>query len=303
MPHFFSTKKPRGQELEVEMVAINSTFPVCESNQNSYETVIKKVLEVLSNEIFSLEVKQDPRWEKLVKVLLIQAPKLSRALDNHYDFLIQAKPLLQEISKLFDTIKPSSDQVLLCLYKASEKGFDRLYFKILEKYPQETTDELVRSFRYRANPLELTIGHAALTTDNKIILEHFIKHQKASPNICTKFCSLSLLHMAVMQEASECLNFLLSEDFALGPININSESINGTPLHIAASKGQLAYIKLLVEKGADINTESNGMSLDGPQTPANLAYNQKHKKCFEYLTEKMAEKNPWITLGNGTGLK
>jgi ankyrin repeat protein len=60
-----------------------------------------------------------------------------------------------------------------------------------------------------------------------------------------------------------------------------------TPLHVAASRGNTAVVKLLVEKGADMNARTN----DG-QTPYNLAVGEERGETAELLRSLGADQGP-----------
>jgi uncharacterized protein len=59
----------------------------------------------------------------------------------------------------------------------------------------------------------------------------------------------------------------------------------GTPLHIAASRGDLALARILVELGADINRR--GGTFDG--APINSAASNGHLSVIQYLIEQKAD--------------
>jgi ankyrin repeat protein len=68
-------------------------------------------------------------------------------------------------------------------------------------------------------------------------------------------------------------------------VDINIENNDGmTALHWAAQKGDLVVLKLLVEKGAKVDsTDKNG------NTPLDLAEIYEHKEIMEYLIIKIIE--------------
>ncbi len=60
----------------------------------------------------------------------------------------------------------------------------------------------------------------------------------------------------------------------------------GTPLHVAASKGNLEVVKLLLQRGANINTANSAGN-----TPLHLAVLNGHKEIVEFLVEEKADIN------------
>jgi len=57
-------------------------------------------------------------------------------------------------------------------------------------------------------------------------------------------------------------------------------------LHAAADEGFVDCARLLVEAGAELNTQDNG-----GDTPLDMAVDYEHKVCGEYLRSKGAECN------------
>jgi ankyrin repeat protein len=60
---------------------------------------------------------------------------------------------------------------------------------------------------------------------------------------------------------------------------------NRTPLSYAAEKGHEAVVKLLLEKGAELETKSNY-----GRTPLSYAAEKRHKAVVKLLLEKGAKK-------------
>lgn len=69
------------------------------------------------------------------------------------------------------------------------------------------------------------------------------------------------------------------------PSSLHAQTPFGTPLHMAASRGDLTLVKALLEMGADIN--SRGGTFDG--APINVAASEGQVSVVEYLVECGAE--------------
>jgi len=94
------------------------------------------------------------------------------------------------------------------------------------------------------------------------------------------------LHLAVSQ------NIILLVDILLSKCKANPDILNSaldSPLHIATSNGYFEIIKMLIEKGANINSKNN----DG-DTPLHIAaINQLEDKMILYLLEKGSDTQIW----------
>lgn len=79
---------------------------------------------------------------------------------------------------------------------------------------------------------------------------------------------MSLLHWSVVTEQSKVLEFLLAQSLVL--LDTPQFSHNRTPLHLAAIKGNVELLRLLLEAGANVMvTDTNGLRpLDLASTPA-----------------------------------
>ncbi|MFC1843126.1 ankyrin repeat domain-containing protein [Candidatus Dependentiae bacterium] len=66
-------------------------------------------------------------------------------------------------------------------------------------------------------------------------------------------------------------------------VNVKSPNSKRTPLHIAASKGKLAIVRVLVESGAQLEPKN----IDG-KTPLHFAAEKGRVKIVEYLVERGA---------------
>ncbi len=97
------------------------------------------------------------------------------------------------------------------------------------------------------------------------------------------------LHMAISDGNVEIANELIT----LG-INVNPRGDLGrTPLHEAASRGDMALVELLVENGADL------FALDEGVPPFTLARYSNNDEICNYLAEKMktiqgSDRSVWI---------
>ena len=73
---------------------------------------------------------------------------------------------------------------------------------------------------------------------------------------------------------------LVNSNYDLHIVNQNGD----TACHIAAQKGNLKHLQVLVDKEADINARNNHLL-----SPLYLAILNKHSECVEFLMEMGAE--------------
>jgi hypothetical protein len=99
---------------------------------------------------------------------------------------------------------------------------------------------------------------------------------------------LAMLY-AYVREQPEAVDFLLEHDGNWDMIGVN----NGTALHRAAWSGDLAMVKRLVKKGADISNRENPFN----STPLSWAQHNKQQEVFQWM-----RKNCAIDLHEATGL-
>ena len=91
----------------------------------------------------------------------------------------------------------------------------------------------------------------------------------------------------------ECMRILLD----VGKANVNAKD-NGsnTPLHLAASRGHIEAVTLLIERGAEINPINNNN-----QTPLDSAHVCNHTDMIAFLKTKGAERAPQPFVGESSG--
>lgn len=110
-------------------------------------------------------------------------------------------------------------------------------------------------------------------------------HMKNIENSSTRDSRNLLLHVAILNDSFDVVEYLISEE----SIDINTKDNQGkTPLHLAAARGNLYMIKCLLEKGANINDQDKCGC-----TPLHYAANIK---TIKFLIDKGADYN--ITDGN-----
>ena len=87
---------------------------------------------------------------------------------------------------------------------------------------------------------------------------------------------LAMLY-AYVREQSDAVDFLLEKDGNWNMIGVN----NGTALHRAAGVGDLAMVRRLVAKGADVNDRNNPFNA----TPMSWADHAEQKAVVEWMRE------------------
>jgi len=101
---------------------------------------------------------------------------------------------------------------------------------------------------------------------------------------------VSLLHIAANYGQVNMMELLLIRNGEINKVS-KARSISrnvshsaGAPLHLAASKGHLDCVQLLIEKGADLNIKDNSGC-----TPVEEAYKAEQFSCLKLLTENGAK--------------
>lgn len=118
------------------------------------------------------------------------------------------------------------------------------------------------------------------------------------------------LHLAALNDNIPIMTMLLNykgTDSAWNPIGQNKNvdinkttgmsNGNKTPLYIACSEGLIEPVKLLIERGADINKTS------GSYSPMYIAYLQKHIPIVELLQQKGAKQESTRPVPTGEELR
>lgn len=107
---------------------------------------------------------------------------------------------------------------------------------------------------YEANEKQEQIIEAIENKD-LLTLENLICHAKVSPNFyingTTPICT------AATQGNEAALAILLRGNCILTTPNIRDDVWQRLPIHIAASKGHLAFLKLLLENFEDVNVKDS----------------------------------------------
>lgn len=89
---------------------------------------------------------------------------------------------------------------------------------------------------------------------------------------------LSLLHLACKEDEIKLATLLL--DMGASPDEREATEASRTPFYIACQKGHINMVKLLCERGADLNLLSNGIS------PLYIACQEGHEEIAAFLLEK-----------------
>ncbi len=107
----------------------------------------------------------------------------------------------------------------------------------------------------------------------------------------------SLLHKAVLDDSTEavlfCLEIGLDINRAIDKQHLSAFHLGGTPLHLACEAGVTNMARVLIEHGADINSQKDFHE----NTPAHVAARNGHLECLQVLVAKGAD----FKLKNGLG--
>jgi len=97
--------------------------------------------------------------------------------------------------------------------------------------------------------------------------------------------SLGLLHLAAGCGSEDCVRELLAVGFDLNLVSSLDPFVDGgSPLHIAVQKGQPACARLLLEAGAEVNSQTSYYE----DTPAHVACHFDQPACLSVLLERGA---------------
>ena len=93
----------------------------------------------------------------------------------------------------------------------------------------------------------------------------------------------SALHLALINEHENCALFILDK-IGTNSILINYQNVNGqTPLHLAASKGFLTCVEILLSKGAHIWIKNKR----GHTPLVSCAKNDQVADCLEIMLSRL----------------
>uniref|UniRef100_J3NFA8 Serine/threonine-protein kinase BSK1-like TPR repeats domain-containing protein n=1 Tax=Oryza brachyantha TaxID=4533 RepID=J3NFA8_ORYBR len=123
-------------------------------------------------------------------------------------------------------------------------------------------------------PLEHAVSNGRLPAIRYLLGHGADLHQVRSKG------NVTLLHAAAVKGYSEVVRFLLSRG-----VDVNAESVMGTPLTLATYRGYDSTVKILLEHNADPNKESN--SLFG--APLDMALTCSSVSCVKLLVQAGAD--------------
>ncbi|ACE05813.1 hypothetical protein Aasi_0393 [Candidatus Amoebophilus asiaticus 5a2] len=180
------------------------------------------------------------------------------------------------------------------LHEATESGHLEVVKLLLEKGADVNARRQGVSFS-KSNydiPLHLAIGNGHLEVVKVLIGEGADVHKKGLKGYP--------LYLAVEQEDIEMVKLLLEKRVDINCKNEYSYSDAGTasahtPLHRAACNGNIALIRLLIDKGAHVDPINSYQD-----TPLHLAVKGGHLEVVKYLIEKGAGINSRNIYGNAS---
>ncbi|CAG5088607.1 Similar to RF_0381: Putative ankyrin repeat protein RF_0381 (Rickettsia felis (strain ATCC VR-1525 / URRWXCal2)) [Cotesia congregata] len=231
-------------------------------------TVVEKFLNQPGNNVNSIVYDQDRPFPNYTTLLCMAVKKKDEAL---IDYLIYRQANLDQDSA-YGNENP--------LYLAALKGDTKLFKKLYHLGADINLSSLIRS-----SPLMIAARCGRLE-----IIKYLIK-QGLDVNVTEPDCGSRLLHHAAASSNTELVEFLLENN-----AEIDAEKHYGeTPLLCAISTEKINNVKLLMARGADINTlrSSNRrstvmhdvhyrksilkylLSLDEPMTDVNILNNAK----------------------------
>ena len=160
-----------------------------------------------------------------------------------------------------------------------------MYFNKAERNKEEslkTNETLRRPVKVERSPLrrtkiELTPVKSCLRRTEQLNEDS----QSTPPKICRRvtFSTYALILHAAGQNSVSELKDLLDKK----PLYINKPSSSGeTALHKAAAKGSLDCIKLLVQRGANVNA----LDKQG-RTPLLISWENGHFECHKYMLKSL----------------
>ena len=125
------------------------------------------------------------------------------------------------------------------------------------------------------------------------MIEDYLDHRRPSQdNTFTNKITQTL--EAACDGDKETIKTLIQQDIRL--VNIQSKKVQTTPLHVAAHRGYLDIVRLLVDAGADVNAKEGNYS---KSTPLHWAAKEGNLQVVKLLVESGAElniKDNWFNL-------
>ena len=125
------------------------------------------------------------------------------------------------------------------------------------------------------------------------MIEDYLDHRRPSQdNTFTNKITQTL--EAACDGDKETIKTLIQQDIRL--VNIQSKKVQTTPLHVAAHRGYIDIVKLLIDAGADVNAKEGNYS---KSTPLHWAAKEGNLQVVKLLVESGAElnvKDNWFNL-------
>ncbi|KAI8678660.1 NACHT domain-containing protein [Fusarium keratoplasticum] len=158
------------------------------------------------------------------------------------------------------------------------------FLKAILGYSRANHDKIdwTKSYRWKVNRRywEGTNLHRACHLGHLECTKFFIEEGLIGPETVTSD-AFTPLHFAAISGSADIIDYLVSKDSGVNVM----DTINTTPLHLAASRGHLEATKALVRLGA-----SNSIDFDG-LSPRMCAESQGHHEIVQFLDGTFQDSN------------
>lgn len=309
LPKILKIKKKSQEQLEETGMELESIVaPVTPPQHKLPNTVLENLIFFLdrsslskivqTNHFFYTLAKNHPKWKEIVKEFT-ENPQLLPS-ESYYQYLLRHRQILLIYRDFRKSAKPEDTVDLL--FSATKINWEKLFISVLKMVQNPKT--LINN--YSSNEVRSRyLIHCVLEGDNVEMLEAIIEHanleSRASGFIITGESGNWVagrgntpLMEAVEKGAHKCLRILLNNKVRKVKIDAITYDRDGEgALHIAAKKGDLESLKLLVTAGANLELKD-----DDGLIPYKVAKNRDYQDCVSYLAKQMQEKD--IAIPEGT---
>ena len=233
-----------------------------------------------------------------------------RALAAHINATASAGPHPRHV---FDAARAGDTEVVR---RALEAGFDpatqdadgRTLYQIAKEGHREEIELMIRDLRERnSRPQTETeavraLLRAAQAGDVATLLRSLDAHPEFIDAMDGGIKKATALHLAVLGNRHDAVRLLIERGADLDPRDFPD---NATPLHFAAVHGDLETIRLLVEAGADVDGLGDDYELGVLGWATCFREPPVREDVAEYLLAHGAALNPWtaIALGRAAELR
>lgn len=152
-----------------------------------------------------------------------------------------------------------------------------IYQGNLEKLKEIASNEGVEKVKCNDDPQELAAIHWAANSGHLGIVQFFLEEPVSEDPNLARGNNFTPLHAASMAGRTEVVKLLIEKG---ANVNIQTDPQKYAPIHSASFGGHLETVKLLVEKGASIELRNYRNEL-----PIETAIRQNQVEVINYLSQ------------------